>query len=150
MFLRSIKLCLVLLCLFWPALVWAQETQPPQALPSFGGLLLQVTLSLALVCALAYGALRFGLARMLTPKTEEGQSMEVLQTMQLGARRNMMLVRIHDRVLVIGSSEAGLQTLADLGPGSAQKEPPSSFEEALERTKKPHGEEPQGSLSSPK
>ena len=54
--------------------------------PSFGGLLLQLVLSLAVVVGLAYLVIRFGLARWLGTQATEARHMEVLETLSLGPR----------------------------------------------------------------
>jgi len=106
---------------------------PPDP-PSFGGLLLQLVISLALVCGLAYLIIRFGLARWLKRQRATAAALEVLETLPLGGRRAVHLVRSLDRLLVIGSTDQSVSTLADLGPGSAQEYDESTLTEALAGT----------------
>lgn len=101
--------------------------------PSFGALLLQLVVSLALVCGLAWLVIKFGLARWLQRKTPESAGMEVLETLPLGGRRAIFLVRALDRLLVVGATDQGLNTLADLGPGSAADYDATTFTAALEQ-----------------
>jgi len=112
------------------ALIWLAAALPGHALadeaprtgadaiPSFGPLLLQVSLSLLFVCLLAWLMIRFGLARLKPPASPEAH-MELLDRLPLGARRSIVMLRAVDRVLVVGDTEAGLTLLSDLGPGSA-------------------------------
>ncbi len=100
--------------------------------PSFGALLLQLVISLALVCGLAWVVIKFGLARWLRQKARPDASLEVLETLPLGGRRAVYLVRALDRVLVVGASDNGLSTLCDLGAGSADSYDASTFTKALE------------------
>ncbi len=89
-------------------------------LPSFGGLLLKTIASLALVCLLAVVVVRFGLARWLKGQQPDPAHLALVASLPLGPRRSVHLVRALDRLIVVGASEAGLQHLADLGPGAAQ------------------------------
>lgn len=104
--------------------------------PSFGALLLQLVVSLALVCALAWLVIKFGLARWLRRHAAPGAGMEVLETLPLGGRRAVYLVRALDRLLVVGATDHGLATLCDLGPGSAATYDAQTFTQALEEAEK--------------
>jgi flagellar biogenesis protein FliO len=107
------------------------------ALPSFGGLLLQVGVSLALVCALAWVVLRFGVARWLGERPTARERLAIEASLSLGPRRRVHLVRALDRLLVVAESERGLHLLTDLGPGSAaQLEPAEAFAQALREAQK--------------
>ena len=108
---------------------WAAEGT--SELPSFGGLLLQALVSLLVVSALAFVTIRFGLSRWLKDGRGQSDELAVLATLPLGGRRTVYLVKAVDRLLVLGSSEAGLTPLADLGQGSAEgfeEGPPQSEE----------------------
>lgn len=91
-----------------------EASASPPALPDFGGLLLQTVVSLALVCALAYAVLNFGLGRWLKAQQAQTQHLELLASLPLGPRRSVYLVKAVNKVLVIGASEAGLQGLGEL------------------------------------
>lgn len=117
-----------------PGLALAEE--PAQALPSFGPLLLQVSVTLLFVCALAWLLIRFGLARLRPPASPESH-LELLDRLPLGARRSVVLLRAVDRVLVVGETEAGLSLLSDLGPGSAQELGADDFAAAMEAATPP-------------
>jgi flagellar biogenesis protein FliO len=65
----------------------------------------------ALAVLLLYGARRLGVGRPLGP-------LELLGRLPLEPRRSIYLVRVADRVLIVGASEAGLTRLGQL-PHSA-------------------------------
>jgi flagellar protein FliO/FliZ len=75
----------------------------------------ETIVALAAIVALAvlvlYGARRLGVGRPLGP-------LEMLGRLPLEPRRSIYLVRVADRVLIIGASEAGLTRLGQL-PHSA-------------------------------
>lgn len=126
--------CYALAC--WPGLAIAQDGAPAGSLPSFGGLLLQVVISLSLVCALAWAALRFGLARWLAPQPRGDAPLESISALPLGPRRKLHLVRALDRLLVIADAEGGARLICDMGPGSAQameQDPQGTFDQAMAR-----------------
>ncbi len=93
----------------------------PPEVPSFGAMLIQTLVSLGLVCALAFVAIRFGLARWMQRRDEGPQHLEVVSSLPLGPRRTLYLVRAVDEVLVVGASEAGLQPLGKLDPQALGK-----------------------------
>lgn len=59
-----------------------------------------------------YAARRAGVGRAMGP-------VELLARLPLEPRRAIYVVRVLDRVLIIGSSEAGLKRLGQLAPGAA-------------------------------
>lgn len=73
--------------------------------------LLQSAVTLLAVCALAvallFGARRVGVGRSFGP-------LQVRAHLPLEARRAVYLISVGNRVLVVGSSEAGMVKLADL------------------------------------
>jgi flagellar protein FliO/FliZ len=72
----------------------------------------------ALAALISYAARRAGLGRALGP-------VALLARLPLEPRRSVLVVRVADRVLIIGSSEAGLVKLGEL-----RKEALSEFETA--------------------
>ena len=72
-------------------------------------------LVLAAVCIAAYLAIRFGLGRL--GKKGSGRGMiRVLARADLSDRRSLYAVRIGGRTFLIGSSEAGIHSIAELDP----------------------------------
>ncbi len=101
----------------------------------YGALLFQLVLVVIGVCALAYVILRFGLKRLIAPEGKGGP-MEVVSRLPLEPRRSILLVRVGERHLIVGSSEAGLSTLGELDewePEAAESSP-SKFATLLRRT----------------
>jgi hypothetical protein len=83
---------------------------------SLSGYLKESVAILFVVVALAafvlYAARRAGLGRAMGP-------VELLARLPLEPRRSVYVVRVLDRVLIIGSSEAGLAKLGQLARGAA-------------------------------
>lgn len=85
------------------------------------GLLLSL-LAIAVVAAgLAYLARKFGMRRVLPGR---GRHLTVIETVPLGFKRSVSLVRIGDHVLVVGQGEHDLSHLATL-PASVLDEQPA-------------------------
>jgi flagellar biosynthetic protein FliO len=75
------------------------------------GLLLSLVIIAALAWALAWASKRFGMRRVMPGR---GQHVQVIETVPLGFKRAISLVRIHDQVLVVGQGEHELCHLATL------------------------------------
>jgi flagellar biogenesis protein FliO len=94
-----------------------------------------VTESIALLIVIAalavlvlFGARRAGLGKVLGP-------VELLARLPLEARRSVYVVRVVDRVLILGASEAGLVKLGELDKdavGAVDAEPRTTFASLLE------------------
>ncbi len=100
---------------------------------SYAGYLLETLLTLAVVCAAAfgvlYGARRLGIGRPSGPVTLAGH-------LPLDARRAIYLVRVGRQVYVVGASEAGLTKLGEIASDevpAAPAEPDSGFAKAMAR-----------------
>jgi flagellar biogenesis protein FliO len=91
---------------------------------SLGVLLVIVVVALGLL----YAARRAGVGRPIGP-------VELLARLPLEARRSVYVVRVVDRVLILGASEAGLTKLGEVGgleaEALAQAPGPTSFAGAL-------------------
>jgi flagellar biosynthetic protein FliO len=94
-------------------------------------MLAQLVLVVIGVCGLAYLLLRYGLKRLVSPD-RSGGVMEVVSRLPVEPRRSILVVRIGERHLVIGSSEAGFTQLAELDewPDTAA-DAPRSFRDIL-------------------
>jgi flagellar biogenesis protein FliO len=98
----------------------------------FATYIVETLVTLVAVIALAVlvlvGARRFGLGRPLGP-------MELIGRLPLEGRRAVYLVRVIDRVFVLGASEAGLEKIAELEGANlvAPEEPKVSFRQVLSR-----------------
>lgn len=109
----------------------------PKLAPSpagYGGMLLKMVLSLAVVCIVAFVALKWGLQRFANTQNQDGH-MKVLARLNLEPRRALMVAQIGPRILVLSSSEAGIHLLTELDPEDADvflaADKKSAFEGAL-------------------
>jgi flagellar protein FliO/FliZ len=73
--------------------------------------LLRLGLLVALVCVLAYAGLRLA-ARKYGGGSNGG--LTLVERVMVGPRRSLLLVRVGEKLILVGSSEAGLHTLAEL------------------------------------
>ena len=98
----------------------------------FATYIVETLVTLVAVIALAVlvlvGARRFGLGRPLGP-------MELIGRLPLEGRRAVYLVRVIDRIFVLGASEAGLEKIAELEGANlvAVEQPRASFRQVLSR-----------------
>jgi flagellar biogenesis protein FliO len=79
----------------------------------YGAVLFRMVLMLAAVCAMAMVTLRWGLRRLVAPPGA-GSPVEVVSRTVVEPRRAILVVRVGRRHLVVGSSEAGMQLLAEV------------------------------------
>ena len=93
---------------------------------SYGYALLQMVAALALVCGLAYVALRYGLRYLVPRSRTQGKRIRAEERCQLEPGRSLWLVEVEGRRWLVASSERGLTLLSELETG---KQP--SFEEVL-------------------
>ncbi len=115
---RSVLAALRLLCsyalLLWCRPAFAQIESTASGRHGSLYYLVQAFVSLAIVVGLIY-AIYFGLRRLshtgLPPK---GEGMQVLASQHLGGGRWVYILRVADRVLVVGGGADGLRTLAEL------------------------------------
>jgi flagellar protein FliO/FliZ len=85
------------------------------------GLLLSLLAIVVVAAGLAYAARKFGMRRVLPGR---GRHLTVIETVPLGFKRSVSLLRIGDQVLVVGQGEHDLSHLATL-PASILDEPSS-------------------------
>jgi flagellar biogenesis protein FliO len=100
---------------------------------SYAAYLLETLLTLAVVCAAAfgvlYGARRLGVGRQSGPVTLAGH-------LPLDGRRAIYLVRVGGQVFVVGASEAGFTKLGEIPAADLPAEavaPESAFAKAMAR-----------------
>ncbi len=94
--------------------------------------LLQTLLVLGIVCVFAvvalYGARRVGVARAHGP-------IELLGSLPLEARRSVYLLRVGDKVFLVGASESGFTKIGELDQASLPRDmttlPKSKFRDVL-------------------
>jgi len=99
--------------------VVSASAQPESASASATGhsslyYLLQAGLSLAVVVGLIY-AIYFGLRRLsqVAPTNKSGR-LHVLESRHLGGGRWVYILKVADRILIVGGSSEGLRTLSEL------------------------------------
>jgi flagellar biogenesis protein FliO len=104
-----------------PSLAYAEAATRalPDAPAGHGAALLRMILSLTIVCAIAYAALHYLAKRVSSPTGRGADSLRVLARLPIEPRRSIFIVRVGARTLVVGSSEAGLETLSELTPAEA-------------------------------
>lgn len=78
--------------------------------------ILQLVLILGLIAALAYGVIRL----LATHRGRPTGPLDIIARVPLEPRRTLYLLKLGKRGVLIGSSDAGLQTLADLSPEELQ------------------------------
>ncbi len=98
----------------------------------FATYIVETLVTLVAVIALAIlvlvSARRFGLGRPLGP-------LELVGRLPLEGRRAVYLVRVAQRVFILGASEAGLEKLGELDPNwvESSSEPKGGFRDVLAR-----------------
>lgn len=124
----------------------AQATDElPQGTGGFGAQLARTSLALLIVCVAAWWLVRYAARRGMLGASARGRHMTVIERVALDPRRALHLVRVGKRVLVLGASDEGLRTLAELAadelelderetdaaPDEAPAKPKRSFADAL-------------------
>ena len=89
------------------------------ATADYGGMLLRMVLSLAVVCLLAYVALKWGLGRLYGDSQSDDQ-MEVISRLRLAPKREILITRVGPRYLIVGSTETELNILGELTPNEVE------------------------------
>lgn len=90
------------------------------ALPSTAEALLRTVVALAVVCALAWVALRAMARRGIGTGGLGARTLKVEERVALDARRGVAIVSADGRRFLIGVSDGGLSLLAELGPKAPQ------------------------------
>ncbi len=103
-----------------------------------------VAVSLGLVLLLAVGGLLVVRRLQAGRPAAGGREIRIKETRRLAAKRALHLVRAGERLLLIGESEVGLQTLADLTPPPPPV--PSAALEDAARDREDGGEEEEGAV----
>jgi flagellar protein FliO/FliZ len=109
--------CILLLARQSPPIDPAQ----PAGSDSFAWMLLQTLLALAVVCGLMYVLFRWVLPR-LSPTGSQRGMVRVVDAVTLEPRRNLYVIEVTGRWLLIASSEAGVQLIGELDAAAAKQE----------------------------
>lgn len=91
----------------------------PPTSPGYGGILLKMVVSLVVVCAFAYLFLRWALKRF-SGSGGTGK-MEVVARLAVAPNRSVLVVRVGDRHLIVGSGEQQLSLLGELSAEEARQ-----------------------------
>jgi len=120
-----------------------EDVPPPVPIGGYGTFLLESLLILALVCALAWIVIRFGLRRLQPGLGGEaggkGAPLRVVARLPLEPRRTLFIVEAAGKALLVGTTDQGpMATLAELDPAAvhaaeASAPPRRSFLELLRR-----------------
>jgi flagellar biosynthetic protein FliO len=98
----------------------------------YGEMLVGSLLVLGIVCLAAWVVVRFGVRRMWGPRG--GGVLDIIARVPLEPRRSLYVVEVGGKVLLVGTSEMGLNVLSELDRDAVKVEPrPSarSFADAL-------------------
>lgn len=87
---------------------------------SFFYMLLQTLFALALVCGLAYVVFRWVLPRLNAVRSTNSM-LRIVDRVGLDVRRNLYVVEVAGRWLLIASSEAGVQLISELDAKTAEE-----------------------------
>ncbi len=104
---------------------------------SYGASLLQTLLALGAVCLLAWVVLRWGAKKGLM-LGGRGRHIQIIERVALDPRRSLSLVRVGEKLLLIGVGDGAAPTLLkelserDLAEGEIA--PSTSFRDVLKRT----------------
>ena len=108
--------------------------------------LLWILVCIVAVLGLSYWFTRYVLGRGLLSRyggqRGQGGKFHALQKLSISRDQQLLLVRVGDRVLLLGVSAGGIRTLCELTPEEAKpwleecdkpQDPPPSFQESLRR-----------------
>jgi len=123
-----------------PGWALAATGEPARAEPAVaglpgGGMLVQLTLGLAVVLVLAVG-LSWLLRRYALPR---GGLIRVVGGLPLGGRERLLLVEVDDTRLLLGITPQRIQTLHVLAPALSRPAAEPSFSIAPPHPESPHG-----------
>lgn len=99
---------------------------------SFLWMLLQTVFALALVCGLAYLIFRIILPR-LTVNFGTNNMVRIVDRIGLEARKNLYVIEVAGKWMLVASSENGVQFIAELNPAEAR-----AAEEELTKNRQNH------------
>ena len=83
-------------------------------------MLLEMLVALAVVCLLAYAALRWGLGRLGGRGEADDGAIDIIARRAIGPDRAILVVRIGPKTLIIGDTESGMTRLGELDAEEAE------------------------------
>lgn len=93
------------------------------------GVFLKTMLALGFILLLAYLTLSKGVGKLVA-KSQQGKDIKVVERIGIDQRRALLLVEVDGRRFLIGTSESGMTTLADLSDKSGGR----PFAEVMQHT----------------
>ena len=86
-------------------------------------LFLQMLLALAVVCVAAVLILKYAVPRLSWAKKWQGHDrFEIISRFNIDAKHALYLVKVHQRFLLLGSSDSGLNLLTELNEAEVAKD----------------------------
>ena len=95
------------------------KPERPPVPTGYGFMLLKLVFSVAVVCAIAFVALKFGLSRLVGVSASDAP-LRVLTRLPLEPKRSLIVTRVASRTLVLATSEAGVQLVTELSDADAR------------------------------
>lgn len=86
----------------------------PAGTGGFATQLVRTSVALIVVCVAAFWLVRYAAQRGLLGAQSRAKHLSVIDKIALDPRRSVHLVRVGNRVLVLGASDEGLRSLAEL------------------------------------
>lgn len=105
-------------------MAYAEAATTPEF--GYGALLVRMLLGLGAVCLIAVLALKYGLARF-APTSNDSGKLEVIDRLSLQPRQSIVVLRVAEHAVVVGLSDAGMQTLAQMPLSDYEGEPTKMF-----------------------
>lgn len=100
----------------------AQHLHPPEPsapASNYTAMLLQMILSVALVCLLAWAILRWGLGRLVSTRSDT-ENLRILSRLAIGPRRSILVVQAGEKCLLLGSTETEISLLCEFSENNFQ------------------------------
>ena len=115
----------------------AQSTELPPETTGFGAQLARTALSLLAVCGASWWILRFAAKRGILARPSQSKLLIILDRIALDARRSIVIVKVGEKALVLGVSDEGIRSLAELDAATliANTTPSDSSENLTDTTK---------------
>jgi flagellar biosynthetic protein FliO len=86
------------------------------------GMLVQTVIYLALVAAVLYVVLRWGLPRLFGKRIVGKGSLELVERLPLGGNRSVCIVKVEGRKYLVGVTDHQVRTLDVLDQGTEQED----------------------------
>lgn len=95
-----------------PPLPYLQPAAPTIPATDYTAMLLQMIISVALVCLLAWAILRWGLGRLVGTRSDT-ENLRILSRLPIGPRRSILVVQAGEKCLLLGSTETEISLLCE-------------------------------------